>query len=112
MGRATCLALLLLGAGCAQNGFDDAAELADEIGCIDVERGDVDGGTEVVCVYDGEPLTLLVFDDSDRMSRYVDRRSARLQPTVHGDNWVVSGPAGVLDDVHEEVGGTFTGEDM
>lgn len=103
---------VLVLAGC-QSGYESAEDLAEDVGCSQVVDDDQPGAHSAVeCAYgpDEESLWVATFDDDEAFEQYLNRRAARVQFTVHGDDWAVTGPEPIVGEVQRDIGGSLLSE--
>lgn len=86
--------------------FDTAGQLADRLGCTELETGEAERVKQAaVCEFDGERVSLFVFENTkqrDEWLRFGDRFSKDL---ITGPTWAVDPPEGKIEAIRAALSG-------
>jgi hypothetical protein len=94
----------VLAAGCSEGppSFSSAEELADAIGCTELETGEAERVQETgTCDFEGERLTMFVFEDAEQRDRWLTFGKRLSKDLITGPDWAVDPPDGKAAEVRE-----------
>lgn len=98
------LAMAMLAAGCDEDApvFDSAAEMADALGCTDLETDEAKFVKEAgTCDLDGQRVSLFIFTDAEQRDEWLNFGERFSRDLITGPTWAVDPPEGKAEEVQE-----------
>jgi hypothetical protein len=82
--------------------FDSAGQMADQLGCTDLEITEAERVKEAaVCELDGERVSLFVFEDTAQRDEWLQFGEQFSKDLITGPTWAVDPPEGKAPEVQE-----------